>query len=88
MFDILSVTYCTCYPDFSLHLMIPLFIMTVSHRSASEEPRYSIKIRSGHKKHRGGDVSSSSRPVYGPGSFMVFFRHGQEGLHGEIQVFT
>lgn len=78
-FDILSATYCTCYPAFSLHLIIPLFIMTASHPSASEGPIYSTKIRSGHKKHRGGDVSSSSGLVYRPGSFMVVFCRGRGG---------
>lgn len=64
--------------------------MTVSHPSVSEGPIYSTKIRGDHKKHREGDVSSSSGPVYRPGSFMVFFHHGQEGFFvgGMIQVWT
>lgn len=59
--------------------------MTASNPSASQGPIYTVqKIRSGHIKHRGGDMSSSSGTVYRPGSFMAFFRHGQERLRGDI----
>lgn len=33
-------------------------------------------------------MSSSSGTVYRPGSFMAFFRHRQERLRGDIQVWT
>lgn len=71
--DILSATYCTCYPASSLHLIIPLFIVTASHPSASEkgpiytEQRWEVAIKS---TERGGDGSSSSGTVYRPGEFL------------------
>lgn len=85
----------TLYSD-TLHLLSSCFLVLnypiVYHdsmSSASKEPIYSTKIKSGHKKQRGEDGSSSNGPVYRSGSFMVFFLPWLKGKGCmEIQVWT
>lgn len=83
MFGMLSVTYCTCYSSFSLHSITPLFIITASHPSVAEGPKYCTKKRSDHKKHRGAQLSGALKSLEG---FMVFLCHRQEEFRGEIQI--